>query len=491
MRSTLPLFFAQEFLPIYLPMPPISMDFGRSCMKSLWQVIGKYMVSAPCRDHSRPQARPRHKPGRRRMRVANPLNSRMVRPALLLGACALLAGADAPTGGEAGVRTFVLSNIYMANGGEQDRCEAMSDGALEAFLASLPAEERARYATPDKRGELMGLMAQRLGFRRLGLRRGDFGGRVGAAKLPDGLDPSGPITPAQALEIGRLNGFPAGRGRLAYQKQTVAYSSCTNPEDFPQLAKGFHTYGGKIAAGIDLDGKVGRNDLTAPDGSRGVDNQLWRAAGCVRIFRESSEPRTAKKIFISARAPTLIEVRGIDDATNDPEVTVNIYAAADPVVRDARGEALARASFTLDPDPTLRATVRGRIENGVLTTEPADLRFNYKEQIIDAPRFFRAARIRATFKPDGSIEGGVYGYYDLASFYDSIEQMTQNGADLSGVSCPGVRQAIDRLADGYKDRRTGRYTAISSAYQFFGVPAFVIRDERAFAARAAAPGNGS
>lgn len=423
--------------------------------------------------------------------MANPWNSPVTRSAALLAGCAMLAGADAPTGGEAGVRAFVLSNIYLANGGEEDRCAATSGGALESFLATLSPAERAQYSTPDKRAALMDLMATRLGFRRIGLRRGDFGGRLSGAKLPEGLDPAGPITPAQALEIGRLNGFPAGRGRLAYQKQTVAYSSCTNPEDFPQLASEYRTYEGKIAAGINLDGKTGKHDFSGPDGSRGVDNQLWRAVGCVRVFREGSERPTAKKTFISARAPTLIEVRGIDDATNDPEVTVNIYAAADPVVRDARGEALSRASFTLDPDPTLRATVRGRIENGVLTTEPADLRFNYKEQIVDSPRLFRAARLRATFKPDGTIDGGIYGYYDLASYYDSIEQMTQNGADLSGVSCPGVRQAIDRLADGFKDRRTGRYTAISSAYQFFGVPAFVIPDSRAIAARAPRPENGS
>jgi hypothetical protein len=64
--------------------------------------------------------------------------------------------------------------------------------------------------------------------------------------------------------------------------------------------------------------------------------------------------------------------------------------------------------------------------------------------------------------------------FTLASYRDSIEQMTQNGANLTGVSCPGVRQAIDRLADGYRNPQTGKYTAISSAYNFFGVHAFVI-----------------
>jgi hypothetical protein len=178
---------------------------------------------------------------------------------------------------------------------------------------------------------------------------------------------------------------------------------------------------------------------------------------------------------MSARAPTIMELRGVDNDRNDPDVTVNIYAAADPVVRDARGEALARASFALDPDPRLRASTRGRIVDGVLTTDPVDIRLNYKEQIIDAPRDIRGTRIRAVLKPDGSIEGGFFGYYTLASYYDSIEQMTLNGANLSGVSCPGVRQAIDRLADGYRDPKTGRFTAISSAMNFVGVRAFIVQ----------------
>jgi len=182
--------------------------------------------------------------------------------------------------------------------------------------------------------------------------------------------------------------------------------------------------------------------------------------------------------MISARAPTLIELRGVDNVQNDADVTVTVYAAADALTRDGRGDVLKSATFTIDPDPRLRSTTRGRIENGVLTTEPFDIILNYKEQIIDAPREIRGARIRATLNADGSINGGFYGYYTLDSYYQSIEQMTMNGANLSGLSCPGVRQAIDKLADGYRDPKMGRYTAISSAYGFKGVRAFVAQPQQ-------------
>ena len=56
--------------------------------------------------------------------------------------------------------------------------------------------------------------------------------------------------------------------------------------------------------------------------------------------------------------------------------------------------------------------------------------------------------------------------------------MTQNGANLSHVSCPGIRRAIDHFADGYRDPRTGRFTAISSAYDFVGVRAFLAKPDQ-------------
>jgi hypothetical protein len=82
--------------------------------------------------------------------------------------------------------------------------------------------------------------------------------------------------------------------------------------------------------------------------------------------------------------------------------------------------------------------------------------------------------IRATFKSDGSLEGGIFGYTTLTSYYDMIEHMTQDGADNVGISCAAIRLAIDRFADGFRDPRTGHFTAISSAMKFHAVPAFVI-----------------
>ena len=382
---------------------------------------------------------------------------------------ASLIGADAPTGGEAGVHAFVLSNIYIAQGGEKDSCPVPDIGDLDRFYAMLPPAEQAKYAGKEKRQELEKRMDEYFKFRRIHIR----GDRASSVIFPPGYDPKAEPTQELAAAVGALNGLPKGTGRLAFQKREVVYSACSNPERFPVLAKNFKTYEGKVAAGINLDGKDGKLDFEGPDGAKGVDNRLWRAVGCVSSFRENSRDDVARKVMMSMEAPTLIELRGVDNLQDDPEVSVTVLAVNEALSRDGRGGPLARATFTPVRDPQFRATVRGRITGGVLTTDPVDLTLNYKEQIVDAPRHIRGARLRAKFGADGSIEGSIYGYYTLDSYYESIEQMTQNGANLTKVSCPGVRKAIDRLADGYRDPRTGRFTAISSAYDFIGVKAFL------------------
>jgi hypothetical protein len=364
------------------------------------------------------------------------------------------------TGGAPGVRSFVLSNVYIAAPPEESNaCPHVSEGPLELFLKSLPVGEQRQYATPDKREPLMRLMNQRMGFR----------------FAPVSADPkTHVIGPAQVAQKRRELGIPEGKGGLYFLGKIVTYDSCSDPDDFPQFDQGLQPYEGKHAYGIDLDARRGPEDFVGVGGENGVDNQLWRALGCEWAFRENGKPEVAAKVLFSARAPTLVEISGIDDARNDGDVQVSIYTGTTPLTVDGTGHPLARASFDVSSDPRMQAHTRGRIIDGVLTTEPFDVQLSYKEQIIDAVRKLRATRLRATLKPDGTIEGGFYGYYDVESFWRSIQQMTQLGASLSRLSCPAVHSALNQYADGFPDPQTGRKTAISAALRFDGVRAHVI-----------------
>ena len=368
--------------------------------------------------------------------------------------------AAVPTGGPPRVRGFVLSNVFVAAPpDEPGACPQLSKGPLELFLESLPAAQRKSYAAPEQREALMKLMYQRVGFR--------------SAPVP--VDPNtGQSDPARLAQTRRQLGIPEGKGSLSFLGRQVTYDSCSDPDDFPQFDRGLQPYLGKTAYGADLDGRQSAEDFVGVGGEASVDNSLWRALGCEWAFHESGRPEVAAKVLFSARAPTLVEISDIDDVRNDADVLVSIYSSPTPLAVDAAGHALARASFDIDGNPQLQARARGRIADGVLTTEPFDVQINYKEQIIDTVRKLRATRLRALLKEDGTIEGGFYGYYDVESFWHSVQQMTQLGASFSRLSCPAVRTALNQYADAFPDPKTGRNTAISTALQFVGVRAHII-----------------
>lgn len=388
------------------------------------------------------------------LRVAGALGG----ASLLTGAALLPAVDDDVPGGDPHVRAYVLPSMFLPTPEDPKACRRVSESAIDIFYRSLTAEERAR--TPR---EMAGkLMAARLGFKMVSAGVGADTG-AGARRLtPDELD-----------RLRARNDIPAGKGAVVFLGQRFAYDSCTNPEDFPMLDSGNETYRGKVSEGLNLDGRVKSSDFVSPDGKEGVDNQLLRATGCNFSSRDFGDPKVATTVINAEAAPTLVVLRKVDDLTHDDDVEVEIYASADPLKINARGGALTWATLTPDSNPRWHVTVKGRIEGGVLTTDVTDIRLRAKEQIIDSTRVIRGARLQMRFKPDGGVEGGVYGYHTIDSLADIYVQSTQVGADLSKFSCPALMTAIRRAADGYPDPRTGRKTAISSALHFVGVPVFV------------------
>src|SRR5690606_16314018 len=76
--------------------------------------------------------------------------------------------------------------------------------------------------------------------------------------------------------------FPQGGGvtqtQLAYESR-VRYP-LDEPLKFP-----YRQAQGPVGLGLDLDGQASPEDFTSPEGEAGIDNQLFRAIGCTRLFR--------------------------------------------------------------------------------------------------------------------------------------------------------------------------------------------------------------
>ena len=268
--------------------------------------------------------------------------------------------------------------------------------------------------------------------------------------------------------------------------------------------------------GLDLDGKhTAGSDFLTPGGSRGVDNQFYRATGCSQSFQPGGQSNQFSIPMYAGEWGILVRLTEVDDLENDPSVEVGLYANSDPMQLSPTREALRFATYAIDQDPRFRALTRGKIANGVLTTDPVDVRFRTVVNSMHLERVLRDARLRAEVSADGSLTGIMAGFAPVEALYDqqfgyrngkdgggqpAAEQLrtgSSNGAArVLGYTCTGIYQALHRLADGHPDPQTGRNSSISVQYRFSAVNAFLVDVDtssanEALAASSAPPDRGS
>jgi hypothetical protein len=252
---------------------------------------------------------------------------------------------------------------------------------------------------------------------------------------------------------------------------------------------GLITAEGSHAFGMDLDGAADdahpapnscqHKSFLGPNGEKGVDNQLYRIIGCMEGHRGSrgNDGFVFQYIMERMRAEGmmtyLLEVSGIDDEKNDPDVEVSVYLGADPLVQDARGEVPADTTQRINPDPRWHNQVHGSIKDGVLQTDPFELHLLGSTMwmpVLD----FKNAQLRLTLNQDGTAKGVLGGYVGLESLYYNSAKSGFLFEVFSSGNCPGTYYALKRMADGYPDPKTGECTALSAAYTIEAIRAFVV-----------------
>jgi hypothetical protein len=259
------------------------------------------------------------------------------------------------------------------------------------------------------------------------------------------------------------------------------------------------------AEGIDLDGQdshrqgkaapntCSHDDFRGMNGERGVDNQFFRLVGCSKSFQSTGLSNSYEIEMYTGAWGILITLKGVNDLHNASDVEVGIYANADPIQLSPTREALSNATYAADQDPRFRATTHGRIVNGVLITDPVDVRFHVVTNSIHLERPLKDARLRMTFTPDGGLDGILAGYTPIGEMYD-FQYGFRNGKDAKGNpansrlisgsangqarvldhTCNGAYFELQHLADGHRDPKTGQCTSISTQYRIKAIPAFVV-----------------
>ena len=274
--------------------------------------------------------------------------------------------------------------------------------------------------------------------------------------------------------------FPIDKVRTVVDTQLKQEMETWHPTDEPDTLP-FLEVEGPLSYGLNLDGEIGENDFTHPDGELGIDNEVYRAVGCIIGFRgpDGVEVIFQNKAISDERYNRMmIELSGVDDLSSDDDVTVTLYRGMDRLLTDATGlKVMSGGSQRVDMrwGAKLIRQTTGKIVDGVLTTEPlAEMIMPWMNLSVPSIHIFRNMRLQLSLTPDGA-EGLVAGYADIDAWYkqlirnDSTHHLS-NG-QISGIS---LRKALGRLADSHPDPATGINTAISTALDVKMAQVFIV-----------------
>jgi hypothetical protein len=240
-----------------------------------------------------------------------------------------------------------------------------------------------------------------------------------------------------------------------------------------------------VAEGLDLDHDDGsgpapkgvrkHKNFVSPDGRRGVDNQLFTVEGCVEGFRRKGFlPMIFNEGRAAGRPTALIEISGVDDERNDPDVTVTVFYSSDDLRRSPQKAYLPDYTYRVSDSPEYTqsfARFRGRIVDGVVVTDPID-KIHIHETTGIEPTIY-SPRLRIEMLPDGRMKAVLGGYLDWRKRLVWEIFRTGDYENTIGFQIPAIYNAMKRAADGLQDQDTGEFDGISAAFDIEGVNAFV------------------
>ncbi len=247
---------------------------------------------------------------------------------------------------------------------------------------------------------------------------------------------------------------------------------------------------GKISYGFNLDGtKDGRatdrtckhSKFTSPDGETGIDNQYYRSMACITGMRPHGDADAmANSQLLTKMVNRLVfEVTGVDDEKNDESVDVTIAHGLDKVSQGPSGVFIPNLSQRMDEKASAYIFhVKAKIVNGVLISDEMP---NLDIAQYPGPgdwgiRAFMNARIKINLKDGDHPTAVLAGYHDVERLYRYWAKTNGIHSITATASGPSLYRSMHRNADGYKDPKTGKCTAISASYDYQLVKAFIIRE---------------
>lgn len=242
----------------------------------------------------------------------------------------------------------------------------------------------------------------------------------------------------------------------------------------------------KFQYGFNLDGKVGDEDFEDPEThDKGVDNEFTRAMGCMPTFRGGLTPTAAPLEYAWAwawkkegRSAWIVTVTA-DDLAKDGDATLTFDRAIERLRFNADGTPRNDSSYRIDPSPKSHNEYKAKIKNGMITlAEPgaADFSMVYNPEFIPVIRMTKV-QIRMKVLPDRTIEGFLGGYERWDDLYIAYASGGKANEDGNAGDLAGLYWLLRKYADHDPSPATGQMMAISSTWNFYGIPAFAVPTE--------------
>jgi hypothetical protein len=287
----------------------------------------------------------------------------------------------------------------------------------------------------------------------------------GGLPVPDGgVDPRGPLEPVDSFDFlaTELNFYyPEGIGQSDQQAPNLCGLPAPTDNTFyePLL------YDDVRVTGFDMDdtvstsdsGLCGQADFQGTDGNPGIDYAFLRVIDMIRPIRPD---QVASGVLAQAPSEGLINfgirLSGVDSFENDDEVDVLVITTIEPPLRGTDGVIIPLSSVTVDQNPEWQTRFKGRIVEGVLTTEPTDFVLGDIDLLVIFDRVLRLsdARLHATFV---ETEEGVIVVDALLSGWWTRENMLHTISDV--VTAIGSNDGELACAfDTWADRSTNGET---------------------------------
>ncbi len=239
------------------------------------------------------------------------------------------------------------------------------------------------------------------------------------------------------------------------------------------IAPGFNIDG--VVSGDDDAGSCNKEDLIAPDGEEGIDNQLAKVVPLFDFFGVGAALNYVQDSIEEGGVLIMFEIAGVDDFVNDPIVSLEVKAGFGIPLLGTDGRLLANQTFHLHPDSPDSFVDDARIEDGVLHAGPFNVTIPFAVLGMDYQLTFNAAQIEARCTEEGWLEGGVLGG---GGRLEDLYAIGETAAADDGSVLPAIKQLFDGMADLQPDEE-GECQQVSCAVAFSAVPAFFFASDLA------------